>query len=123
MNNTTPINEFAFGTPSNIMFELTCKNHPDLRWSTKNPWLRNLFYLGTYEDTGFPSVPECDCTMDDLLVIEPYRLILFSDGSQYKTNDKDEIEAFKDALEQHLDQTDEGTPSKDAVYVTAVILL
>jgi hypothetical protein len=121
MNNTTPVTEFSFGTPSNIMYELTCKNHPKLRWSTKNPYCRNLHYLGAEGDVGFVSEDECPCPFDDLVVIEPYRLITFSDHSAYKTNDKEEIELFKKALEQHEDQTDEF--SATPVYVTAVVLL
>ena len=45
---------------------LTCKNHPDLRWSTKNIeyiGARHIFFLGK----GM----ECDCPARDLHVVEP----------------------------------------------------
>ena len=45
---------------------LTCKNHPDLRWSTKNIeyiGARHIFFLGK----GI----ECDCPARDLHVVEP----------------------------------------------------
>ncbi len=45
---------------------LTCKNHPDLRWSTKNILhigARTIFY--DHEMTE----PECDCPLSDLVVV------------------------------------------------------
>jgi hypothetical protein len=119
-NNTTPVAEFRFGTPSGVMFELTCKNHLDLRWSTKNPFVRNLHFIGLAKDPHDITTRECDCPFEDLVVIEPYRRVVFSDGSHYDTNNKDEIEDFKNALVNETDMADEGSP---AVLVTAVILL
>jgi hypothetical protein len=45
---------------------LTCKNHPDLRWSTKNIdflGARSIFYFS--EDK-----PECACPFSDLIVVK-----------------------------------------------------
>jgi hypothetical protein len=45
---------------------LTCKNHTDLRWSTKNiGWIgaRSIFYFSE-------SKPECNCSINDLIVVE-----------------------------------------------------
>lgn len=47
---------------------LTCRNHPDLRWSTKNIdfiGARSIFYYGSA--TG-QFVPECSCHASDLIV-------------------------------------------------------
>ena len=48
---------------------LTCKNHPDKRWSTKNIapiGARNIFYnLTCAKNMG----PECDCPATDLIHI------------------------------------------------------
>lgn len=54
---------------------LTCINHPFLRWSTKNPYQRNIHYLGLAKDVEVTEEnakymwQECDCTFHDLLVI------------------------------------------------------
>jgi len=49
---------------------LTCRNHPNLRWSTKNIspiGARTLFYnLRNVQGMG----PECDCSIRDLIVLE-----------------------------------------------------
>lgn len=45
---------------------LTCKNHPNLRWSTKNIapiGARNIFF------SSWPE-PECSCSGSDLIVVE-----------------------------------------------------
>ena len=45
---------------------LTCKNHPELRWSTKNIdfiGARSIFYFSM-------TVPECSCSARDLIVVE-----------------------------------------------------
>ena len=45
---------------------LTCKNHPDLRWSTKNIEFigaRSIFY---FSDTK----PECSCSGNNLIVVK-----------------------------------------------------
>lgn len=48
---------------------LTCKNHPDKRWSTKNIGYigaRTIFYnLSVEPDMG----EECSCSTSDLLVV------------------------------------------------------
>lgn len=41
---------------------LTCINHTDLRWSTKNPWDRSIFFTDW-------SANECDCPFSDLRVL------------------------------------------------------
>lgn len=59
---------------------LTCKNHPNLRWSCKSlaftpgqgyNGARNLFYHGEKEKSGHPDVPqmaECKCEGKDLIL-------------------------------------------------------
>lgn len=50
---------------------LTCKNHPDLRWTTKNIapiGSRNIFFEGSV--TG-KSENECTCSCGDLVVLQP----------------------------------------------------
>ena len=45
---------------------LTCKNHRDLRWNTKNIGgigQRTIFYSSTLD---IPYVPECECSGRDL---------------------------------------------------------
>jgi hypothetical protein len=45
---------------------LTCKNHPALRWSTKNIaplGSRSIFYL------SWEIAPECSCKADDLIPV------------------------------------------------------
>lgn len=51
--------------PYGAHIQLRCKNHPNLRWSTKNIshiGARTLFYA--LEDYQAP--PECDCPIGDL---------------------------------------------------------
>lgn len=54
-----------------VHITLYCKNHPSKRWSTKNIshiGARTIFY-NLYND---PSMgPECDCTLADLVVLDP----------------------------------------------------
>ncbi len=65
-----PVHEYRFRdyngfTPDDTrpaMAYLTCKNHPEMRFLTKNPFQRTLHFLGPY--------PECDCKFEDLLVVE-----------------------------------------------------
>ena len=45
---------------------LTCKNHPDLRWSTKN-----IDYIGARHIFFLSKGMECDCPVRDLHVVEP----------------------------------------------------
>src|SRR3954463_6053671 len=103
--NTTPVHQFEFGTPSGVMYELTCANHTNLRWSTKNPYQRSLFFIGLADDPHDITAKECECPFSDLMVIEPYRRIFFSDGSHYDTNDKNEILDFALAMMRNEDQT------------------
>lgn len=57
---------------------LTCKNHPDLRWSCKDiAWengryngCRNIFYMGNAQDRF---TPECKCSTADLIVAPDYK--------------------------------------------------
>lgn len=94
MPRLTPLNEFKFqdynnptvaeGAPEHAT--LTCVNHQNLRWMTKNPYQRNIHYLGaksildyvsgktdkiefTDEDKEFMWA-ECECPFSDLRVIE-----------------------------------------------------
>jgi len=51
--------------PEGAHIELTCRNHPNLRWTTKNIdfiGARSIFY-GTYDP------PECNCPLSDLMVV------------------------------------------------------
>lgn len=56
---------------------LTCTNHPELRWMTKEEAIstgrytgaRRLFFRGLESDNGFASVPECPCPTSDLRVL------------------------------------------------------
>ncbi len=48
---------------------LTCKNHPKLRWNTKNIYpigCRTIFFNCVYQVAG---ARECDCTARDLIPI------------------------------------------------------
>jgi hypothetical protein len=52
--------------PYGVHISLRCKNHPDLRWSTKN-----ISYIGArsvFYQEGL-SGPECPCLMSDLEVV------------------------------------------------------
>jgi len=57
------------------LYTLTCKYHPDLRWSTKHITYRVLHYLGLANDV--PQTlenqkylfAECDCALEALIVI------------------------------------------------------
>lgn len=51
---------------------LTCKNHPDLRWSTKN-----ISYIGARSIFYNPAQgEECSCTIAELIVAPPKKEIL-----------------------------------------------
>lgn len=43
---------------------LTCINHQEMRWSTKNPFQRSIFYI-SQEECG----AECNCPLADMRVI------------------------------------------------------
>lgn len=54
---------------------MTCKQHSFLRWSTKNPYQRNVHYLGlasgvemTKENVKY-FVQDCPCPFSELVVI------------------------------------------------------
>lgn len=59
---------------------LTCKNHPDLRWSCKSiaftpgfgyNGARHIFYNGTVGEKSHPDAPdppECPCPPSDLVL-------------------------------------------------------
>ena len=50
---------------------LTCKNHPHLRWYTKNVdhiGARSIFFQGLESDEFRASVEECSCSAKDLVV-------------------------------------------------------
>lgn len=55
--------------------KLACRNHPELRWSTKNIdniGARSIFFLGVEGETEpFPSSPECSCSVLDLHPVVP----------------------------------------------------
>lgn len=44
---------------------LTCKNHPNLTWYSKDPFDRSIFYISW--DLG----PECECSWRELAVRVP----------------------------------------------------
>lgn len=50
---------------------LTCVNHPDYRWLTKNPWDRTLFFSGIVNPLDGRTVwgRECPCAFSDLRVM------------------------------------------------------
>jgi hypothetical protein len=53
--------------PEGQHIQLTCKNHPELRWFTKNIdfiGARSIFY--DFDDNG--STKECECPASDLIV-------------------------------------------------------
>jgi len=67
-----PVYEFKFPEPGPEHFSITCKNHTFLRWITKNPYQRNIHYLGLADGTkenGFWMWQECACPFGDLVVI------------------------------------------------------
>ena len=79
-----PVAKEVLQRPAHVT--LTCINHQDLRWSTKNPYQRNIHYLGPVQYADFLEgkaeeihIPqemrkylheECDCEFDALRVIE-----------------------------------------------------
>lgn len=61
-----PVAEFTFPEPGPEMFELVCKNHPQSRYLTKNPYSRSLHYTPAPEHFF---EPECTCPFTDLVVV------------------------------------------------------
>lgn len=47
---------------------LSCRNHPDLRWSSKNPYTRSVFPLPNGTQT-LRDYDECTCPLDDAVVV------------------------------------------------------
>lgn len=70
LKEVVPVNEFKF--PGEYEpefgghFQLTCVNHTDARWSTKNPHCRNLHFIEGPAEHPFT---ECSCPYSDLVVI------------------------------------------------------
>lgn len=65
----TPINDtkdYPIWDDLSTMKTLTCKNHPTARYSTKNPWIRNLHIIRYPEGLG----GECSCPFSDLCLVE-----------------------------------------------------
>lgn len=58
--------EFPFPEPGPQTFYMTCINHQTARYSTKNPFQRNIHVLAFPE--GFGS-KECDCPFSEMVVI------------------------------------------------------
>lgn len=83
----TPINEFEFmnydgpakAYPEGMMppahATLTCVNHQDLRWTTKNPYQRSVHYIGLADGIEITAAnarytwQDCECDFRDLVVI------------------------------------------------------
>ena len=49
---------------------LTCVNHPEARWLTKNPWDRSIFVRKGANGGDIETDPECDCPFSDLRYIK-----------------------------------------------------
>lgn len=56
-----PVTEFKFPQPGPDMFRLTCKNHAEMEYLTKNPYQRGLHLVKGW--------PECPCPFADLVVL------------------------------------------------------
>lgn len=67
MTKHIPVGDFKFPAPGPKMFELTCKNHPTARYSTKNPYQRGLHFLQGADDVG--PLTECPCPFEDMVVL------------------------------------------------------
>jgi hypothetical protein len=67
-------NRITNNAPYGQHITLTCANHPELRWSTKNIdyiGARSLFYLGAEGEPAMnPTTPECPCSIRHLIVLE-----------------------------------------------------
>jgi hypothetical protein len=79
-----PVSEFKFqnydssvdnGSTAPASVYLTCTNHQNLRWITKNPYQRSIHYVGLAEsveitkENGKYMWQECDCLFANLVVI------------------------------------------------------
>lgn len=58
------LDEFTFTDDYSYHRSLTCVQHPQMRWFTKNPWARSMFYLPTAE-----APIECSCHFSEMRVI------------------------------------------------------
>lgn len=58
------LDDFPFTNDYSYHRTLTCVNHPQQRWFTKNPYDRSIFYMPS---AGDPT--ECRCPADDLRVV------------------------------------------------------
>ena len=56
-----PIGEWLFSDDYSYHRDLACVNHPENRFSTKNPWARSIFVV----------THDCLCGMRDLAVVVP----------------------------------------------------
>lgn len=65
-----PVGEFEWTDDYSFHRVLTCKNHTDARYSTKNLWSRSLF-VQKLPEGEMPRTPtgECTCPVSDLMVI------------------------------------------------------
>lgn len=64
--NFTPVADFDWDMNGMQHRTLSCVNHTDLRWVTKNVWERSLHYVGRSDGLY---VHECPCPLADLRVI------------------------------------------------------
>ena len=56
------VREYKFSDDLSYHRNLSCVNHPELRWSSKNPFMRTVFYLGEFGT-------KCGCTFRDMTVV------------------------------------------------------
>lgn len=66
-----PIGEYEWTEDYSFLRPLTCVNHTDARYLTKNPWHRGIHVIKLPEG-DFPrsETGECQCPLSDLAVIE-----------------------------------------------------
>jgi hypothetical protein len=65
-----PINEFKWTDDYSYHRTLTCKNHPTARYSTKNPYDRNIHIITLPEGpVERDASGDCKCKFTDLMVI------------------------------------------------------
>jgi len=74
-DNLVPLGEFKWTDDYSYHRHMTCLNHTHLRWTTKNPWFRSVFYAGPVDGNkklqpaGDMREPECKCPWSDLRVV------------------------------------------------------
>lgn len=65
-----PIHDFDWGSDLSTLKEMTCRNHTDARYLTKNPWLRQIHVTALPKgDIERSQSGECVCPFSDLMVI------------------------------------------------------